>query len=76
LAFIHDRQPVVVTRDEGHRWLDRTQDPLALHRDLLRPRIATALSLVPVSTYVNNSRNEGERCIEPIGRSIEVGVQA
>jgi putative SOS response-associated peptidase YedK len=75
LAFVHDRQPAVVTRDEGYRWLDRSQDPRALHRDLLRPRIPTALSLVPVSTYVNNSRNEGARCVEPIGRAIEVGPQ-
>jgi len=75
LAFIHDRQPAVVSRDEGYRWLDRTQDPVALHRDLLRPRVATALSLVPVSTYVNNSRNEGARCIEPVGRTIEVEAQ-
>ena len=76
LAFVHDRQPAIVTRAEGHRWLDRSQDPQALHHDLLRPRIAMALSLVPVSTYVNNSRNEGERCIEPIGRSIDVEAQA
>jgi hypothetical protein len=32
---------------------------------LLRPVECTSLEAVPVSTYVNDPRNEGERCIEP-----------
>ncbi len=35
-----------------------------------------ALSVIPVSTYVSNSRNEGERCIEPIGKTIEIEAEA
>ena len=76
LAFVHDRQPAILTRAEGRRWLGRGEDPAQLRSDLLRPRLPVALSVVPVSTYVNNSRNEGDRCVEPIGKTIEIDAEA
>jgi putative SOS response-associated peptidase YedK len=75
LAFVHRRQPVMLSRAEGRRWMDRTEDQLELKRELLCARLPVPLSVVPVSTYVNTSRNDGERCIEPIGRTIEIDAQ-
>jgi putative SOS response-associated peptidase YedK len=76
LAFVHNRQPAMLSRAEGRRWLSRGEDPELLRADLLRPRVPVALHVVPVSTYVGNSRNEGPRCIEPIGRAIGIDVAA
>lgn len=75
LAFVHTRQPAMLTRAEGRRWVNREEDPEKLRADFLRPRVPVKLSVIPVSTYVSNSRNEGPRCIEPIGRTIEVDVE-
>lgn len=76
LAFVHNRQPALLTRDEGRRWVDMQQDVQALQRELLMPRLPVPLSVIPVSTYVNNSRNEGARCIEPVARTIELAAAA
>lgn len=75
LSFVHRRQPVMLSRAEGRRWVDRTEDQTTLKDELLRSRLPVALSVVPVSTYVNTSRNEGDRCIEPIGRTIELDAE-
>jgi len=76
IAFVHKRQPVLLTREEGRRWVDAGQDVAALQRELLVPRLPVPLSVIPVSTYVNNSRNEGPRCVEPIARTIELAAAA
>jgi putative SOS response-associated peptidase YedK len=75
LAFVHNRQPAMLTRAQARQWLDRSEDATQLHAQLLRPRVPVPLAVIPVSTYVNNARNEGARCIEPIGRTIEVDAQ-
>jgi len=72
LAFVHRRQPVMLTRAEGRRWVNNAEDPAHLRLDLLGSRLPVALTVIPVSTYVNNARNGGARCIEPIGRAIEI----
>jgi putative SOS response-associated peptidase YedK len=76
LAFVHSRQPAMLSRSEGQRWIDRDEKPAVLQAELLAARVPVHLSVIEVSTYVNNSRNEGQRCIEPIGRTIEVDVEA
>ena len=75
LAFVHRRQPAMLTRAEGRRWIDAMEDPAQLRRDLLGPRLPVALTVVPVSTHVNNARNGGARCIEPVGKVIEIESQ-
>jgi putative SOS response-associated peptidase YedK len=76
LAFVHSRQPVLLSRDDGRRWIDRDADTATLTGELLLPRLPVPLSVVPVSTYVNNARNEGPRCIEPAGETIELARQS
>jgi putative SOS response-associated peptidase YedK len=72
LAFVHKRQPALLSRTEARRWVDTDEDVAALCRDLLVPRLPVALSVVPVSTYVNNARNDGPRCVEPIAKAVEL----
>lgn len=60
LAGLHDRMPVIlVDRDARQRWLDvAVDDPAALQR-LMAPAPDDLLRITPVSTRVNDVRNEG-----------------
>ena len=47
-------------------WLDpKAQDRAELER-LLVPFGAERMTTKPVSTYVNNARNQGPECVEPM----------
>ena len=76
LAFVHSRQPAMLSRAEGRRWVGAAEEPSRLQDELLVPRLPVPLSVIPVTTYVNNARNEGPRCIEPIGKTIEIAAEA
>lgn len=74
LAFVHHRQPVMLSMEHARQWLDvsiPTQELEHLYDGL----IPLALEAVPVSTYVNNARNDGNRCVTPIGDALLVGAQ-
>ena len=60
---VHDRMPVILEEAEWAAWLDSS------NRDatrLLDPADDSVLDLWPVSTMVNNPRNDDPRCIERI----------
>jgi putative SOS response-associated peptidase YedK len=63
---IHDRMPVILASEDYERWL---AEPDA---SVLRPYAADAMMAYPVSTYVNNAKQEGSECIEPaeIGKGL------
>lgn len=62
---IHNRMPVIIEPADYTMWLDPGPDPEdALH--LLRPYPADQMNAWPVSTFVNNPRNEGPECIAPL----------
>ncbi len=62
---IHNRMPVILSPDDYDRWLDpAVQKPEQL-RPLLRSYPSDAMLAYPVSTRVNNPRNEDARCIAP-----------
>lgn len=66
LADIHDRMPVILTRENEERWL--SQDPIALP-DLARvlaPYPASAMAKVAVSDLVNRPGVDDERVIRPL----------
>ena len=60
LADIHDRMPVIIGPDDYDAWLE------AGGQDLLRPG-AGEVEAYPVSSRVNNPRNQGEALIQPLG---------
>jgi putative SOS response-associated peptidase YedK len=66
VGHIHDRMPLMVERDRWGAWLD----PRASARDdllsLLVPAAPGRLEAFPVSTDVNNVRNNGPSLVEPI----------
>tara|TARA_B100002049_G_scaffold151728_1_gene113034 strand:- start:368 stop:694 length:327 start_codon:yes stop_codon:yes gene_type:complete len=71
LEFVHRRQPVMLSKLGAVEWMARDQEGTVL-AGLMSPRLALDLSVVPVSTFVSNSRNNGPRCIEPVGDPTEL----
>lgn len=66
LGRIHDRMPLLVDRDKYADWLDPTiSDPERLS-GLLVPAAPGRLEAYPVSTLVNNVRNNGPELVEPL----------
>lgn len=65
IAPIHNRMPVIIEEEDYDLWLHPEPNPeLGLH--LLRPYPAEKMTAYPVSTLVNNPRNETPECIQPI----------
>ena len=60
----HDRMPVILGHGDFGAWLDSSAQAAGL-KGLLRPYAGGDLKAVPVSTFVNNARHEGARCLEP-----------
>jgi putative SOS response-associated peptidase YedK len=66
MLTIHDRMPVVIPPESFAVWLDPAEhDPGKLAR-LLRPFHPDEMTAYPVSTLVNNVRNDSAKCIEPV----------
>ena len=65
---VHGRIPIHLSRDEIQSWLNPDSSSQAL-AELLVPALRMPLSITPVSSYVGNSRNKDERCIEPLGET-------
>lgn len=66
LGRIHDRMPMLVEPQNWNRWLDpRVDDPKDLSR-LLVPAAPGRLAAYPVSTQVNDVRNNGPELITPV----------
>lgn len=66
LGQIHDRMPLLVERDEYADWLDPRLSDSERLRELLVPAAPGRLEAYPVSTEVNNVRNNGPALVEPI----------
>lgn len=67
MAPIHDRMPVILSPNDYSAWLDpETKDATTLAY-LFEPFPADELVAYPVNPIVNNARNEGPQCIEPVG---------
>ncbi len=62
---IHNRMPVILEPPDYDLWLHAEPDPdQGLH--LLRPYPAPKMRTYPVSTLVNNPRNDSPDCIQPL----------
>ena len=66
LGVVHNRMPVLLHPDDFDRWLDTKTYPGAEVQGLLRPFPADEMTFYPVSTHVNNPRNEDPLCIQPL----------
>lgn len=65
IAELHDRMPVVLSREQGDRWLEGDESILAE-----AAAYAPALRAWPVDRRVNTAKNEGADLIEPAGDTV------
>ena len=71
LQFLHDRQPVMLSRSGARRWMSRDVAASDL-QPLLAPQIPVDLDVVPVSAYVGDPRNKAPRCVAPVGTALAI----
>jgi putative SOS response-associated peptidase YedK len=74
LDRIHDRQPLVLERQDWDDWLDPTQTDLSAVKVHLEFSEPGRFDAHPVGLAVNSSRNNGEQLIVPLARPDLVGV--
>lgn len=66
MRSIHDRMPVIVDPADFARWLDPDTIESEKVLELLRPCPSDKLQAYPVSTLVNNPRNDSDECLVPL----------
>jgi putative SOS response-associated peptidase YedK len=66
MLAIHDRMPVVIPPESFAGWLDPAANETGRLSRLLRPFHPDEMTAYPVSTLVNNVRNDSAGCIEPV----------
>jgi putative SOS response-associated peptidase YedK len=62
---VHDLMPVILPPEDYDLWLDPEFQDRDKLLSMLRAFPADEMQVRPVSTVVNNARNEGEQCIAP-----------
>jgi len=65
VARLHDRMPVILKRPAYDTWLSWETGLEAL-KPLLQPIASEEMKAWPVSTLVNNPRNDSPECVKPI----------
>jgi putative SOS response-associated peptidase YedK len=66
LRPLHHRMAVILPSIEYDLWLDPGVQEVERLQPLLRPFPAEEMTAYPVSTVVNNPRNDTPSCIEPL----------
>lgn len=65
LADIHNRMPVILPSAVYDRWLDPAECSPDQLNELLKPYPAARMTAYPVSTLVNNPKNDSPECVIP-----------
>jgi len=65
-GMLHDRAPLLVGPEVRDAWLSPVERPAAELLDLLVPATPGRLDAWPVTTQVNNVRNNGPELVEPL----------
>jgi putative SOS response-associated peptidase YedK len=66
LSPIHNRMPVILRPDDEAIWIDPSNEDLESLQELLVSYENQSMEAYPISTYVNNPRNEGPMCTKPL----------
>lgn len=61
-SSVHDRMPVILSREDYDVWLDPGMNDTAAVSHLLRPFDAREMRCYPVSSRVNQVQNDDEQC--------------
>ncbi|MFB2897163.1 SOS response-associated peptidase [Aerosakkonemataceae cyanobacterium BLCC-F50] len=63
---IHDRMPVILADKNYDQWLEPEAKKIELLQSFLQPYPTEEMTAYPVSTKVNNPKNDRAECIQPI----------
>lgn len=66
MMAIHERMPVVIPPDSFDVWLNPGEHEVAKLSRLLRPFHPDEMTAYPVSTLVNNVKQDSPKCVEPV----------
>ncbi len=66
MADYHDRMPVMLPPSAWDTWLDPTFADLGRLQEFFVPAPSSLLEIYPVSTEVNNARNQGDHLANPL----------
>jgi putative SOS response-associated peptidase YedK len=66
VADLHDRMPVIVPPDKYKVWLDPDVTDFEAIRGILKPYDASLMRRYPVSTKLNNSKNDDAESAAPV----------
>jgi putative SOS response-associated peptidase YedK len=64
IASLHDRMPVILSREAESAWLEPSQPPERLH-EMLLGLSPEETALRPVGSAVNDARYDGPECLAP-----------
>lgn len=76
VGHIHDRMPLLVEPDRYSAWLDPSKADVEELKKLLVPAAPGRLEAYPVSTQVNNVRNNGPELLDPLDAEPRAGRQS
>lgn len=71
MATLHDRMPAMLSRNDFDAWLDTEQNDATRLSAMLHPWLGDPLALTPVSTRVNNVRNDDKSLIEKVATNAD-----
>ncbi len=63
---LHERMPLIIAREDWERWLDPELTDEKEIEQMLKPYPADEMRAYPVSTRVNNAKNDDPGLIEPL----------
>lgn len=63
---VHDRMPVILSKDAYELWLDPGFTDVAVLSDLLKPYDARDMRAYPVSSRINQVANDDPACSQPV----------
>jgi putative SOS response-associated peptidase YedK len=69
---IHNRMPVILSRETENAWLDQDIGDPGFLMELLGPYPSEEMEAYQVSTLVNSPANETSECIAPVGQQLRV----
>jgi len=69
MQTIHDRMPVILHEEDYSAWLDPGKQNASELQTLLKPFDSELMRAYPVSTRVNNARNDSVELLEPVENS-------
>ena len=67
MESIHDRMPVILHEKDEGIWLDPQLADTDKLSPVLKPYSSKEMEAYKVSTFVNSPKNNGPKCIEPVG---------